>query len=311
MNTNNNLTSVNAGIYTDFDGLSRLRGQAVEKSPEANKEVSQQLEALFLQIMLKSMRDASQLSESTDSDQTRFYQDMFDKQIALDLASGQGIGMAAVIERQLSGITPSPQTTAPAITRSYDQAEPVTGKSFINSIEQNWKPENQKAFIKDLWPEAVNVAKKLDINPEVLIAQSALETGWGQKMITDQQGQNALNLFGIKADNGWQGHRVNVTTLEYRDGIAQKEVAAFRSYNSRAESMEDYVSFLKTSPRYQQALQSTDNAETYVTELQKAGYATDPAYADKINDIMHRDSFIKTVEQLKLSQASEKIIYRF
>lgn len=303
MDTNNSLSSTNsAGIYTDFDGLARLRGQAVEKSPEANKEVAQQLEAMFLQIMLKSMRDASQLSESTDGDQTRFYQDMFDKQIALELASGQGIGMAAVIERQLSG------------TNNTQQPEPtvdVTPGTFTNNSEQNWKPENQQTFIKDLWPEAVQVAKQLDIEPEVLIAQSALETGWGQKMIKDHQGHNALNLFGIKAGDNWQGNRANVATLEYRDGIAQKEVAAFRAYESRADSMKDYVSFLTENPRYQRALQSSGDAENFAMELQNAGYATDPAYADKISAILNRDSFVKTIEDLKLSQIEAKTNYRF
>ena len=289
MNTDNSLslTTATAGIYTDFDGLTRLRGQAAEQTPESKKEVARQFEALFIQIMLKSMRDASQLSESTDGDQTRFYQDMFDKQVSLDLASGSGIGLASVIERQL-GVVPSVQ--APA------------DKIFTDTAEQNWKPDGEEAFVRDLWPQAVDVAAELGVDPEVLIAQSALETGWGQKMIRDQHGQTTLNLFGIKADDRWQGERASVSTLEYRDGIARQEHAAFRSYASRADSMQDYANFLRENPRYQQALDSAGDAKNYLQELQRAGYATDPAYANKISAIMQRDLFVQTVAELKVSE---------
>lgn len=303
MNTDNNLslTTASAGIYTDFDGLTRLRGQAAEQTGEANKEVAQQFEALFLQIMLKSMRDASQLSESTDGDQTRFYQDMFDKQVAIDMASGQGIGLAAVIERQLGGST----MAAPALQ------QPLMPKAFASVTEQNWQPGGEDDFIRDLWPQAVEVAAEIGIDPEVLIAQSALETGWGQKVMKDPQGQSSLNLFGIKADDRWQGDHVKVATLEYRDGIAQQEMATFRSYASRAESMRDYVSFLKENPRYQQALDNAADADTFVAKLQSAGYATDPAYANKISAILQRDSFVQTVADLKMSPAAEKTGYSF
>ncbi len=278
------LTTATAGIYTDFDGLSRLKGQASEQTPEAKKEVAQQFEALFIQIMLKSMRDASQLSESTDGDQTRFYQDMYDKQIALDLASGSGIGLAAVIERQLGGDV---------------DAKPSSAKLFSDLVEQHWKPDNQQAFIKDLWPFASKAAEELGVEPEVLIAQSALETGWGQKVITDEHGLSSLNLFGIKADGRWQGDHATVTTLEFREGVAQQERASFRSYPSRADSMSDYVDFIKNGSRYASALANASGAGSYLNALQQAGYATDPAYAQKISGIMSDDAFVQTVADLK------------
>lgn len=284
----------NAGMYTDMSGLAKLRAQASQKSPEANKEVARQFEALFIQTMLKAMRQASQLGETTDGEQTRFYQDMYDKQIALDLARKDGIGLAAIIERQLAGpvsVDAVPQAEAmPQITRKSTQNTPVP-----------WMPASQEAFIQELWPHAEKSAKELGVSADVLIAQAALETGWGKKMIHDPQGGNAFNLFGIKAGKHWQGEHINVPTIEYRDGIAQREHASFRSYASLSESMDDYVAFLQKNPRYQQALEKAGNAQDFLQELQQAGYATDPAYAEKISNIMNRDSFSKAVSELRLS----------
>ena len=287
-----------AGMYTDLSGLAKLRAQASDKSPEANKEVARQFEALFLQTMLKAMRQASQLSELTDGEQTRFYQDMYDKQIALDLARKGGIGLAAIIERQLggqAGRATDPSAAAPlqAVHRPADTAA------------TQWKPDSQEAFIRDLWPHASLSAKELGVSADVLIAQAALETGWGRNMILDRRGGNAFNLFGIKAGNHWQGEQVSVDTLEYRDGLAQREKAAFRAYASLEESMNDYVMFLKQNPRYQPALEQAGNHERFLQELQKAGYATDPVYAEKIGNIMKRESFIHTVSELRLQHGSD------
>ena len=186
----------NAGMYPDMNGLAKLRAQASQKSPEANKEVARQFEALFIQTMLKAMREASQLSETTDGEQTRFYQDMYDKQIALDLARKDGIGLAAIIERQLGGpaaadaasqaqaVSPV-QAISPAQAVSQPQApSQITQKSTQNTPAR-WMPASQEAFIQDLWPHAAISAKELGVPADVLIAQAALETGWGRKMIHD------------------------------------------------------------------------------------------------------------------------------
>jgi flagellar protein FlgJ len=287
----------NTALYSDMSGLTRLRARVAERTPDANKEVARQFEALFVQSMLKAMRQASLLSESTDGEQTRFYQDMFDKQIALDLARKNSIGLAPVIERQLSGqaIGRQPAGKSDALSR-------VTGNRMQISnaaTDARWQPESQEAFIRDLWPHAQKSAKELGVNADVLIAQAALETGWGRKMIHDQQGGNAFNLFGIKAGKDWQGGQAVVSTIEYRDGIAQREVAAFRSYASLQQSMDDYVAFLKQNPRYRPALEEAGNSQEFLQQLQRAGYATDPAYADKISDIMKRETFSKVVSDLR------------
>lgn len=287
----------NTALYSDMSGLTRLRAQAAERTPDANKEVARQFEALFLQSMLKAMRQASLLSESTDGEQTRFYQDMFDKQVALDLARKNSIGLAPVIERQLSGQA--------AGYHPLGKSDAVTQET-TNRIQKSntatappWQPESQEAFIRDLWPHAQKSAKGLGVSADVLIAQAALETGWGRKMIHDQQGGNALNLFGIKAGKHWQGEQAVVPTIEYRDGIARREYAAFRSYASLQQGMDDYVAFLKQNPRYQPALEKVGNPEEFLQQLQHAGYATDPAYADKIGNIMKRESFQKVVTDLQ------------
>jgi flagellar protein FlgJ len=145
-------------------------------------------------------------------------------------------------------------------------------------------------FIDTMLPIAKRVAAPAGIEPLALVAQAALETGWGKKVISHRDGNSSHNLFGIKADQRWSGERASVDTLEYRDGVARKEKAAFRSYNSFEECMQDYVSFV-SNPRYAKALENGDDAGRYAQELQQAGYATDPNYAHKIESILDSDWF--------------------
>jgi len=145
-------------------------------------------------------------------------------------------------------------------------------------------------FIKELMPHAQMVAKQLGIKPEVIVAQSALETGWGKHTMRHEDGSVSFSLFGIKADNSWTGDTVQVSTLEYKDGQLQKEMAQFRAYDSVGEAIQDYVSFIKGNTRYQQALKNEGDDAHYVQGLQKAGYATDPNYANKILNILHGDT---------------------
>jgi flagellar protein FlgJ len=147
--------------------------------------------------------------------------------------------------------------------------------------------DSPEEFVEVMWPVAQVAARKLNADPKALLAQSALETGWGKKIPSDDSGNSSFNLFGIKADSSWQGQSVEIATTEYRNGIAQKEQAAFRSYDSYVESMLDYTSFLQTRDHYQSALQQASSAEDYLNELQNAGYATDPKYANKIVRIMN------------------------
>ena len=140
-------------------------------------------------------------------------------------------------------------------------------------------------------------------DPRALLAQAALETGWGRAILQHPDGRSSNNLFNIKADHRWDGERVSVNTLEYRDGVARQEQANFRAYDSLAESFEDYVTFLRGSPRYREALARAGDGQAFAAALQKAGYATDPAYGAKIARIMGSDTLGEAMGSIKLSQA--------
>jgi flagellar protein FlgJ len=149
--------------------------------------------------------------------------------------------------------------------------------------------DSPEAFVAALYPYAQTVAKTLGVEPKAIVAQAALETGWGQHLIQDEEGNSSHNLFGIKADSRWSGDRVEVTTHEYRSGVMVKEKASFRAYDSLAEGLADYAAFLQSGSRYQDALGRNLAADQYGALLQQAGYATDPEYGAKIGRIANSD----------------------
>lgn len=287
-----------ARIYTDFQGLTDLKREARRESSSALREVAEQFEAMFLRMLLKNMREASLGDGLFDSDQTRFYQDMFDQQLSIHLARGRGLGIADMLERQLGG-----KGLPPAGRSEADKAVPASGlepgalpvrhEPLPSASESAPEPsptfESREDFVRTLWPHAERVGRELGVKPEVLLAQAALETGWGRHVITAPDGRSSHNLFNIKADGRWNGERMMVSTLEYQDGVAVRQRASFRAYGSYAESFTDYADFLRSNPRYREALRQAGNAEAFVNELQRAGYATDPKYAEKISMILNSD----------------------
>jgi peptidoglycan hydrolase FlgJ len=268
-----------ASLYTDLQGLSQLRTEVRKETPDAIKAVAKEFEAIFMQMMLKSMRDASLGEGLLDSDQGKFYQEMFDKQIATSLSRSQGLGLADVMVRQLSKGKDSSQSSEVSAASGAQNTTPF----FTSPVD----------FINKLTDIAKSIGKKLGVSPKALLAQSALETGWGQSVMKKPDGGSSHNLFGIKADQRWGGDKVVTTTIEYSDGVAVKEQADFRSYQSYEESFEDYAQYLLTSPRYEKALQNGKDPVTYITSLQQAGYATDPEYARKISGILQNEIFQK------------------
>jgi len=266
-----------ASLYTDLQGLSQLRTEAREETPDAIKAVAKEFEAIFMQMMLKSMRDASLGEGLLDSDQGKFYQEMFDKQIAVSLSREQGLGLADIMVRQLSrGKESSQSSNVSEATVTQKSTQP-----FASPAE----------FISRLTDMAKSIGKKLGVSSKALLAQSALETGWGQHVMRKPDGSSSYNLFGIKADQRWDGDRAVRTTIEYADGVTVREQASFRSYQSYEESFEDYAQFLLASPRYEKALQNGQDPVTYIKSLQQAGYASDPSYARKISGIMQNEIF--------------------
>ncbi|PKG75925.1 flagellar assembly peptidoglycan hydrolase FlgJ [Shewanella sp. GutCb] len=323
----------NASQFLDLGGLDSLRSKAQKGENSALKEVAQQFEGIFVQMLMKSMRDANAVFESDspmNSQYTKFYEQMHDQQMSLNL-SGQGmLGLADLMVQQLDP-TNSPMTPASVLRGDSDSSARSNGFTLDNGHAMQMPTSrttassplglgtsvsvapqtldsllsgkilpsaalnvdksqadftSQDEFVSRLYPHAEKAAKQLGTTPEVLIAQSALETGWGQKMVKGVAGQQSNNLFNIKADNRWQGDKAQVNTLEYEQGIAVKQKADFRVYDDIGQSFNDFVSFVSNSKRYQDAMKKAANPQAFVQSLQDAGYATDPKYTDKVMQVM-------------------------
>lgn len=352
--------------YLDPNSLNSIKAMGRDKDPQALKEVAKKFEAMFVQQMLKTMREANAAfgeGNYFDSQATHFHRDMLDQQMVLNLTSGSGIGLADHFYKQMlqnygAGMKPDSAAAGSSAQNSLQQMDgmldqSVEYKKSSSMVDEtpnaddldNWindfirmsdnsqlqtifsedeaeeksqppmhygigifpalpnKPQvshsrggqkssissTQENFVMMLKPHAEKAAAELNINPDVLIAQVALETGWGKHVIHDKQGENSFNLFNIKAGGQWQGDKVNVSTLEYRDGIAANQKADFRKYTDYADSFSDYVRLMKNNSRYEQVLQKGGDSAAYAEALQSAGYATDPEYAQKIKRLLNSD----------------------
>jgi len=304
----------------DFSGLNELRRSATvdQQDQETLKQVAGQFEALFTGMMLKSMRQASLAEGIFDSSQSDMYRDMSDQQLAMDLSQKGGLGLQDAIIRQLGGqleskvnahgetqaygmdtipVRPALQTIEnPALLQKIMQAKPSTD-IYTPRMQTNMTFDSPESFVQQLLPMAKQAAQRIGVPPEVILSQAALETGWGQFIIDKPNGRSSHNLFNIKADSRWQGEHASTGTIEYRDGVAVKEQAQFRSYDNYQDSFNDYVDFLQTQPRYQNALKQTHDPERFIEGLHKAGYATDPDYADKIKRIMNSSTLAQISQQ--------------
>ncbi len=320
--------AINGGdIYTDVSSLRNLKREAAQGSSQALEKTAEQFEALFLQMMLKSMRQSSSGDGMFESDQTRFYQQMFDQQIAIDMAKKRQIGIADMLVKKLGKDKVENDVPLNSATNSVSGPSNYVPQDLIKpqvvnmadkvsavelsapfpadtvsklSIELKISPvqssriekksfDSPNDFIEELTPLAEKYAAELGVDPRVLLAQSALETGWGKKINRDMAGVSSYNLFNIKADQRWSGDKVMVSTLEYENGRPMQQRAVFRSYPNFEESFKDYVRFLKSNPRYQQALSKASDGAAFVRSLHEAGYATDPRYSAKITTIMRSD----------------------
>lgn len=333
--------STDPSVYTDLTSLSKLKAKAASGDDQAAlREVAQQFEQVFMNMMLKSMRQANEtFSEDNpfNSSEVQFYQSMMDQQLTLELSRGQGMGLADIIVRQLGGNDLNPETLRQALqmpadadnvengldqgqslnetllnlaarrvaSHSLDAVDQISEKlarqgavaetvsedttaatdQMDGAARQSEVFSSPEQFVERLMPLAETAAQTLGVDPRVLVAQAALETGWGRAIIRDTNGQSSNNLFNIKAGTGWQGERVAVQTMEYRNGLPQPERAEFRAYESLEQSLNDYVQFIQDNPRYEDALSQAGKPVAYLQELQRAGYATDPEYADKIEQI--------------------------
>ena len=264
----------------DFSALASLRNDAKAQDPAALKEVAKQFESLFTQMLMKSMRDANR-SFGEDplfgSSQADFYQDMFDDQIAMHLSKGKGLGLADMLVQQL---TQSGMVKSPAATTEARASAPA--QNISSSTDHQPLTKSKEDFVRMMMPHAERAANALGVDPSALVAQAALETGWGRAVPSQASGSSSFNLFGIKASSSWDGATAHVPTLEFEDGVPVRKVARFRAYASPADSFNDYARLIGGNPRYENARGAGGDVATFASALQEGGYATDPNYAQKI-----------------------------
>lgn len=296
------------GFIHDIAGLDQLRKQAVNGDEQSEKEAltaaAKQFEAIFTSMLFKSMRDANSTFESglMDSQNQQFYRLMMDEQMSSELSSSGSLGLADMIVAQLtSGSVDNPNASSrntdfEALMKKVDRVRqaqehtPVPPTQNVPEMVPTQRAEatptrhtfdSPESFVSSMRPYAKKAASALGVDSSLLLAQAALETGWGQKLVSNSRG-SSNNLFNIKADRSWAGDKVATQTLEYHQGVPVKEKAAFRSYNNFEESFNDYVRFLNDNPRYTMALRHGGSSERFIEGIHKAGYATDPQYASKV-----------------------------
>jgi len=299
-----NDTGLLTGAAFDATSLNRLKTKAGQ-DPQGNlKEVARQVEGMFVQMMLKSMREALPKDGMFSSESTRMYTSMYDQQIAQQLGE-QGLGFADVLVKQMS--TGSGESTGDSSAASEaDVAVPMRFESQqINSYQTQAMAKivrqavprpaqsgmtlsgDSRDFLAQLSLPAKLASEASGIPHHLILAQAALESGWGQRQIRTEQGTPSFNLFGIKASGDWRGKVTEITTTEFENGESKKVKARFRVYDSYLESLSDYVNLLTRNPRYT-AVANASSAEQGAHALQKAGYATDPDYAKKLTGMIQQ-----------------------
>jgi flagellar protein FlgJ len=301
-------------LSLDVQGVDALR-RTVRSSPqEGMKQASKQFEVMFMQMVLKSMREATPSDGMFGSQQEKMYTSMLDQQLAQNL-SGRGLGLAEAMFAQLNrtaggadvpaalpadkspgmpgaAVSRVPQpvaSVAAPVVRTPDLSLYETATAQATLSRSALPQAHVEQFVSRLLPAAQRASEATGVPAQLIMAQAALESGWGRREIRAEDGQTSYNVFGIKADKSWKGPVVETMTTEYVNGVAQKGRASFRAYGSYDEAFSDYARFLVTNPRYANVLSTQDPAEA-AHGLQRAGYATDPQYGGKLVRIMKQMS---------------------
>jgi flagellar protein FlgJ len=309
-----NTTDLSNKFALDTNSLSALKKDAKAGTPAALKETATQFEAMFINMMMKSMRDATPQDEDGfgNSQQTKTFTTMLDQQTSQNLAK-RGMGLADVLVRQLSSqqmgqqalaigaegngaggaaAAANPFGNAAAMLKSAAAAgaqTPVADKvAKLPATTESGRIQapHVRAFQEKLHNHALEAEKTTGVPAKFMLGQAALETGWGKRMIKNADGSNSHNLFGIKAGPGWKGKVAESVTTEYVNGRPQTRVEKFRAYDSPAESFKDYANMLARNPRYEKVINSGGDAAAFAQGLQRAGYATDPNYAAKLTRVI-------------------------
>lgn len=279
----------------DSKGLDDLKQSAKNNSPDALKSAAKQFEALYMNMMLKSMRQASSQDSPFYNEQSRMYTSMLDQQFSQNMAS-RGMGLADALVRQLSNNAAN-QIIQPEGS-SQSSASSLRGiDSYLNNlkIEQQTAKVDKTAtsgrahvreFENKLAAHAEQASLETGIPAKFMLGQAALESGWGKREIKAADGSVSHNVFGMKANSGWKGKTVDAVTTEYSNGVAFRKVEKFKAYDSYSDAFKDYAKLLTKNPRYQEVIANAKDASSFAYGLQKAGYATDPQYADKLSKII-------------------------
>ena len=283
-------TDYSGKLAIDANSLNSLKLAAKNNSPESVKQVATQFESMFVNMMLKSMRDASPQDGPFDSEQSRTFTTMLDQQLSQSIAA-RGIGLADMLVKQLSK---NGEDAIPAVTPAVNAPITNNKSSSINDEPAANIPvsvsDKITAFQDKMAGPAEEASASTGIPANFMIGHAALESGWGKHEIKDASGQTSYNLFGIKATANWTGKVVSATTTEYVHGVKQLKVEKFRAYDSYADAFKDFGNLMRNNPRYSNVMNSLQNATSYAKAVQTAGYATDPAYATKLSQVIQKVS---------------------
>ncbi|MDU5715592.1 MAG: flagellar assembly peptidoglycan hydrolase FlgJ [Citrobacter freundii] len=275
----------------DAQSLNELKAKAGQ-DPAANiRPVARQVEGMFVQMMLKSMREALPKDGVFSSDSTRLYTSMYDQQIAQQMTAGKGLGLAEMMVKQMTEGQAQPADDAPQVPMKFS-LETVTSyqNQALTQLVRKAIPratESSKDFLAQLSLPAKLASQQSGVPHHLILAQAALESGWGQRQIRRENGEPSFNIFGVKASGSWKGPTTEITTTEYENGEAKKVKARFRVYSSYLEALSDYVGLISRNPRYA-AVTAAATAEQGAQALQNAGYATDPNYARKLTSMIQQ-----------------------
>ncbi|MDN7182038.1 flagellar assembly peptidoglycan hydrolase FlgJ [Caballeronia sp. SEWSISQ10-4 2] len=314
--TNSGLNSLSNRFALDVQGFDAMRAQANAAPQQGLKAAAKQFDAVFTQMMLKSMREATPSDSPFDSHDSATFTSMLDQQLAQNVGA-KGIGVADMMLKQLmrnAGATTSADGAGAsgdssanagnmaamnAMAKAYANAAGSSASSKASLSGSGYSADSAltppargvgsdkvASFVDRLAAPAQAASSATGIPARFIIGQAALESGWGKREIKNSDGSSTHNVFGIKATSDWTGKTVSAVTTEYVHGKAQKVVEKFRSYDSYEDALTDYASVLKSNPRYAPVVEASRDAAGFAHGMQKAGYATDPQYAKKLISIM-------------------------
>ncbi len=301
------LTNFSNQLAINPQALDQLRSQTQHADTrEGIKAAARQFETYFLQMMLRNMRETLSQDGLFDSQETKSFTEMFDQQLSQTIAQGKGIGLTDMLLAQIERSLPKTPGATPTATRpvTYDlpkagqeaaAIDPASSPALAAQAakEGATAPAGSNEFIQQMWPHAVDAAKSLGVPPQSLLAQAALESGWGKRELKNADGSNTYNLFNIKAGSNWTGATVTREVSEYRHGNLVKSTEKFRAYGSYEEAFSDYAKLISGSSRYSGAV--NQDAQGFAAGLQQGGFATDPAYASKIMRVFNSPAFRETL----------------